>query len=106
MHEVVEWADAKRRKWAFTDINAANRAADFYKDLTQLDQLNWEAISARNWVACRDHKMAEFLVHQSFPWELVRGIGVLSEKVGARAMSAFRHAVHRPPVRVKQEWYY
>lgn len=41
MREVVDWATANNRRWAFTDINAANRAADFYSDLDSLDQLNW-----------------------------------------------------------------
>jgi ssDNA thymidine ADP-ribosyltransferase, DarT len=45
MYDVVEWASSAKRKWAFTDINAANRAADFYNDLSQLNQLDWEAIA-------------------------------------------------------------
>jgi hypothetical protein len=68
--------------------------------------LDWEAIGASNWVSCRDYKMAEFLILNRFPWELVRGIGVNSEKIGARAMKTFADATHRPPVKVKQEWYY
>lgn len=106
MREVVAWATANKCLWAFTDINAANRAADFYNDLSKLDQLNWDAISARNWVSCRDHKMAEFLLHQRFPWELVRGVGVFSEQIGARAITAFGKSNHRPQVKVKREWYY
>lgn len=106
MREVVDWAAANKRRWAFTDINAANRAADFYSDLAKLDRLSWDAISTKQWVSCRDHKMAEFLMHRSFPWELVKGIGVYSEKIGARAIAAFGKAAHRPQVKVKQDWYY
>jgi len=106
MREVVEWANSQKRRWAFTDVNAANRAADFYKDLSMLDQLDWEAIQAKNWMSCRDYKMAEFLIDKSFPWELVRGIGVLSEKIGTRVMAAYGATKHRPPVKVKQDWYY
>jgi hypothetical protein len=106
LHEVVEWANRLNIKWAFTDINAANRAADFYDDLEELDQLNWQAIEARSWASCRDHKMAEFLVHAKFPWTLVKGIGVHSEKVGKQAMTAFGNAIHRPPVKVRTDWYY
>lgn len=102
----VKWASGIGRKWAFTDINAASRAADFYNDLDQLDQLNWDAIGAKTWPSCRDHKMAEFLMHEGFPWELIRGIGVYSEGIGRRAMAAFGTATHRPQVRVKREWYY
>lgn len=106
LHEVVNWANSNGKHWAFTDINAASRAADFYNDLKSLDQLHWDAIAASSWVSCRDHKMAEFLLHQKFPWGLVRGIGVHSENSGARVMQAFGKAEHRPPVRVKREWYY
>ncbi|MGO7728124.1 DUF4433 domain-containing protein [Rhizobium johnstonii] len=106
LRDVVEWANAQKRKWAFTDINAANRAADFYNDLSDLDKLDWNAIKASSWMSRRDHKMAEFLLHQSFPWELVKGIGVISETTGARTMAAYGQAKHRPPVKVKQEWYY
>jgi hypothetical protein len=106
MNEVVEWAASVNRKWAFTDINAANRVADFYNDLTQLDQLNWEAIAAKQWVSCRDYKMAEFLIHEKFPWKLIRRVGVLTEKIQARVMTAFGAAQHRPPVKIKPDWYY
>ncbi|WP_158044051.1 type II toxin-antitoxin system toxin DNA ADP-ribosyl transferase DarT [Skermanella pratensis] len=106
MQEVVAWATASERRWAFTDINAASRAADFYNELANLDQLNWKAIAARNWASCRDHKMAEFLMHESFPWELVRGVAVYSEQIGARAIAAFGKAEHRPQVKVKKDWYY
>jgi len=106
VREVVEWASKAQRRWAFTDINAANRAADFYKDLGHLDQLNWDAIAAGQWVSCRDYKMAEFLVHEGVPWELIRGIGVYSEKMGTRAIAALGDTKHRPPLAVKREWYY
>jgi len=58
------------------------------------------------WVDCRDHKMAEFLMHDRFPWDLIRGVGVYSDAIGARAMRAFAQAAHRPPVKVKRDWYY
>jgi hypothetical protein len=106
MKETVAWAADANRKWAFTDINAASRAADFYNDLARLDQLDWDAIGTRQWVQCRDHKMAEFLMHEGFPWNLVRGIGVQSESIGARVMAVLSGARHRPPVRVKPDWYY
>jgi hypothetical protein len=106
MNEVVEWAVQAKCKWAFSDINAASRAADFFSDLGQLDRLDWSAIVAWQWASCRDHKMAEFLVYLGFPWELVRGIGVYSEIAGRRAIAAFGDAKHRPPVKVKREWYY
>jgi len=106
LREAVEWAERINRKWAFTDINAANRAADFYDTLADLERLDWDAIRQRDWRSCRDHKQAEFLMHEGFPWDLVRGIGVHSAAIGARVQAAFGKATHRPPVKVKPEWYY
>lgn len=104
--ETVEWADAHGEHWAFSDINAANRAADFFSDVNDLSQLNWEAIKTRQWSSCRDHKMAEFLIRNRFPWELVRSVGVLTEAIGGRVMQAYGNHRHRPQVEVKSEWYY
>lgn len=106
MHEAIAWAAEINRKWAFTDINAANRAADFYNDPVQLDRLDFDAINASQWRSCRDHKQAEFLMHESFPWELIREIGVPSQGIGTRAMAACSKVSHRPAVTVKREWYY
>jgi ssDNA thymidine ADP-ribosyltransferase, DarT len=106
LREAVAWAESADQRWAFSDINAASRAADFFDALDRLADLNWDAISAANWVSCRDKKMAEFIIHRKFPWDLVRGIGVYSEAVGQRAQRAFAEVGHRPPVRVKREWYY
>lgn len=106
MHEVIRWADASGRPWAFSDINAANRAAEFYCDLDDLGKLNWNAIQEKYWTSCRDHKMAEFLVHGQFSWELVRGIGVRSRAAYQRVSEALKGAGHKPRVEIKPDWYY
>lgn len=105
LHEAVAWADKANVRWAFTPINAAARAADFYCDLRQLHVLDWRAIRATQWASCRDHKMAEFLMYERFPWFLVRGVGVRSSGVGAQVLAAMPRD-HRPPVKVKTGWYY
>lgn len=46
LHQAVQWADAQGRRWAFTLANAAARYVEFRNHLTQLDQLNWQAIAA------------------------------------------------------------
>jgi hypothetical protein len=106
LQQVVEWANANGHHWAFTAINAANRAADFYSDLSDLSKVDWVAVNATSWVSCRDQKMAEFLVCDRFPWELVRGIGVYSEAVGAQVVRTYGGSAHRPQVKVKRDWYY
>jgi hypothetical protein len=106
LRNVVEWANQERQRWAFTDINAANRAADFFGDLGDLTKLDWSAIAARMWVSCRDHKMAEFLIQNRFPWELVDRIGVISQATAQRVANAIREAAHRPYIEIKPDWYY
>ena len=54
----------------------------------------------------KDGKQAEFLMHESFPWELVERIGVVDSQIKARAEEAIDAADHKPLVNVECEWYY
>lgn len=54
----------------------------------------------------KEGKQAEFLVHKSFPWKLVRRIGVYSAEIKARAEAALADATYRPPVEILRHWYY
>jgi hypothetical protein len=107
-HAVVEWAEVKRRRWAFSNCNAGATYASFYRDLGELDQLNWHAISANQWnePIMMDGKQAEFLVHESFPWRLVERIGVCSDQMAEQVSPAIAGASHRPAVAVERGWYY
>ena len=50
--------------------------------------------------------MAEFLMYESFPWELVRSIGVHSDAVAAQVNGILAGAAHVPTVSVRRDWYY
>ena len=108
LRQVVAWADANGRRWAFTTSNAAAAYAEDYSDLGQLDQIDWEAVRAHWWYepSVKERKRAEFLVEQSFPWELVSRIGALSPDIRDRSLAAMQGAAHRPPVAIKRDWYY
>lgn len=106
LRRVVDWANSHQQRWAFTPINAANRAADFFNQLNDLDKLNWEAIKATSWASCRDYKMAEFLLHGAFPFDLIEGIGAHSEPIAARVVNALGKTQYKTPVKVIKEWYY
>lgn len=75
---------------------------------SRIDELNWTAIRATDWrdPDIKEGKQAEFLIEQSFPWELVEVVGVISERVAEQVTEACRAAAHRPKVVVKPEWYY
>ena len=106
LHDAVDWADRKGRRWAFTLSNAGAVYFEDRCDLAQLDKIDWDAIRARDWDNCKEGKQAEFLVEQSFPWELVRRVGVHSRQVGRQVSDAIQRSAHRPQIKIKPDWYY
>ncbi|GLK68110.1 type II toxin-antitoxin system toxin DNA ADP-ribosyl transferase DarT [Hansschlegelia plantiphila] len=108
LQEAVEWAGAKDRRWAFTLSNAGSSYFDDRDDLADLGDINWDAIAAGNFrdSEIKEGKQAEFLMERSFPWHLVRRIGVYSSAVAQQVANTLRGAAHRPPVEIRREWYY
>jgi hypothetical protein len=106
LRTVVEWTESAGRRWAFTLSNAGSRFFEDRCDLARLEEVDWEAVEARDWRHCKDGKQAEFLLEFSFPWHLVERIGVYSRGTFQRAAAALPLAGHRPPVEIQREWYY
>ena len=52
----------------------------------------------------KEGKQAEFLLHEFFPWHLVRRIGVFDATVYGKVVNAAQNATHRPAVEVRREW--
>ncbi len=108
LHETVTWAEQHHHRWAFTDANAAAGYTQDYGDLAELDRVNWDAVRSRYWndPIIKESKQAEFLVEESFPWTLVRGIGVHSQHCRDMVAGAIAGSDHEPPVAIKPNWYY
>ena len=106
LRRTAAWADANTRRWALTLSNAGANYFEDYDDLDQLKRLDWEAIQASDWRGRQEGKQAEFLVEDSFPWELVSRVGVHSRRIGNRVLQAMQGSSHRPPVEIKPGWYY
>src|SRR5450756_1320566 len=98
LHAAVTWANSDGRKWAFTDCNARAEYAGFFKRLADLDKLNWQAVGATDFrdPVVKDGKQAEFLVYESFPWQLVEKIGVLNRSIETEANSILTQSTHKP----------
>jgi len=103
---VVAWADAERRRWAFTLSNAGARYFEDRSNLGRLGEIDWSAVRATDWRQCKDGKQAEFLPELSFPWHLVERIGVQSRATYSAAVNALPAQGHRPPVEIRPAWYY
>ena len=113
MRKVVDWANGKGRKWVFTDSNAGSNEFKDWRRLRQLDKIDWPAVRCRRWKDCKDKKQAEFLIEKSFPWKLVKRIGVHSEEVRdkleiilKKSLKKSKKTSHRPNIKVKKDWYY
>jgi len=108
LHEVVQWAAATGRRWAFSLSNAGAFYTQFRAELAQLGEINWDAVAAIDFrpADVKEAKQAEFLIQDSFPWHLVERIGVHSQAIVPKVASAMQGAAHRPVIEIKRDWYY
>jgi len=108
VREGVEWADRNGRRWAFSDRNAGTYVTGFYNNLDVLHEVDWEAVASTDFrsMTVKEGKQAEFLMYDSFPWELVERIGVVDARVKAKIEAAIASAGHKPIVTVERGWYY
>lgn len=108
LYEAVEWAQANGRRWAFTPANAGAFYTPFHADVVALDRLNWPAIAERDFRSAdvKEAKQSEFLMHEYFPWTLVRRIGVMNNAMAQNVHGAIQAAAHRPPIEIQRAWYY
>lgn len=106
LRNVVDWADRVGHRWAFTTSNAASTYFEDRCDLGAIDEIDWSAVEARNWTQCREFKQAEFLIEQSFPWELVERIGIHPRTNYQVVANALPVGGHRPPIEILADWYY
>jgi hypothetical protein len=108
LEAVVEWANRKGRKWAFSLSNAGARYTQFRNDLADLDDLDWTAILNNDFRSpdVKEGKQAEFLLHESFPWKLIERIGVYSNATAQRVAGAMSSDRHLPVIEIKRDWYF
>lgn len=112
MNDAVAWAEERDRRWAFTLSNAGSYDFEDRCDLGRLDEINWSAVAATRWSggtvdpAIKRGKQAEFLIEDSFPWQLVKGIAAKSENVATMAAQAIIGNNHQITIKSKPDWYY
>jgi hypothetical protein len=106
LRQTVAWAEMQGQRWAFTLSNAGAYYFEDRCDLTQLGEIDWNAVEARKWQRCKEGKQAEFLIECRFPWELISRIGARSQQVSRQVTTALQAAAHKPRVEIKPEWYY
>lgn len=107
----------------FYDYNATLIYATCYSDLRDLDKINWELFHETprldgyckfwlnqpnnpRYIRRMETRQAEFLVHERFPLELVRSIGVYSSAKAEEVEEILDDANIEIPVVVKSAWYF
>lgn len=106
LYAVTAWADQNQKRWAFTGSNAGSLYFDDYRDIAELNKINWNVIEASYWQGHQEEKQAEFLLEDEFPWTLVERIGVKSDAIKQQVDLALCTAVHQPPAAILPNWYY
>jgi ssDNA thymidine ADP-ribosyltransferase, DarT len=107
-HTVVSWANKNGVRWAFSDRNAGDRVAIFYRHPVDLSHVNWSAVEARDFRNPRvsEGKQAEFLMFDVFPWTLVEKIGTIDNTISTQVQKVLTGIEHQPIIAVEPSWYY
>ncbi len=108
LYDTIAWAQTHSVRWAFSTVNAGARYAEFFSDVADLNQINWDAVAEDDFrgTETKEGKQAEFLVFESFPWHLVEKIGVIDAEIASKASLVICEALHHPIVNIEQTWYF
>lgn len=108
LRSVVEWANDNGKRWAFSTSNAGAFLANFYDDLDDLSEIDWNAVRATDWrdPDIKEGKQSEFLVERAVHWKLIEEIGVIDDELACTVRAVIEKAKHKPQVTVHRGWYY
>lgn len=100
-------------RFIFTDGHAYNALTQFHENETELGNLDWEVIHARNWRNTtsdpdrKRRKQAECLVHHEMPLEAVASFGVYSNASREYLNGLLQTYPHSNfSVNLEPDWYY
>lgn len=97
--------------YVFTDGHAVMGFTDFFKNLEDLDKIDWEVMVSRFWFDTEEdpdrkrRRQAEFLVHKDVPIDLLLGFAVKNEKMSRKVEELIRKFNIDKPVAIRP-WYY
>ena len=107
LFESIQWAKQNNKLWAFSLSNAGSRYFEDRCNVSQLDELDWDAINNNNWVNCKDGKQAEFLMEYHFPWSLIKRVGVINKSISGQVSGILSNLnAHKPLIEIMNNWYY
>lgn len=99
-------------KWVFTDGHATMAFTEFFDDLADLDEVDWEIMKSQLWYDTptlpdrKRRRQAEFLIKDCCSWELFSEIGVINSRIESRVKGMLESSRHQPIVQICRNWYY
>jgi hypothetical protein len=108
LRQVVTWASRAGRNWCFTNANATAWYTDFYNSVSEVDNIDWQAVESLNFANedIKEAKQAEFLMHEFFDFSLFTHIGVCSLGIRDRVSEILMNSGYNPSVAVHKDWYF
>lgn len=100
-------------QWCFSDGHPIEKNTKFYDSIDFLEKIDWPLINNWVWKNTSDdndrkrRKQAEFLVHESFPLNLITRIAVYSDLQKMQVESILRESSHHNKcITIEEKWYY
>lgn len=105
--EVADWAESERLKFFITSETAACKHFNVSQNLDFINELNWEAIQAKQWDDVCSEKAAEFLVESRVSIACLTGIATYNEEYAEKVKVILKAASREDiPVKTVPDWYY
>lgn len=108
----LEKVITERVPFVFTDGHGTVELTDFFEDTKQLDKIDWEVMKSEFWADTDDdpdrkrRRQAELLIYNFVPWQLIIGVGVLSQEIKTTVEEILEVSEYKPTVKVLPRWYY
>ena len=108
----AEQVMAKGLPFVFTNGHAEMLISRFFRDLSDLDKVDWEIMQDRVWRDTNEdgdrkrRRQAEFLVHRFFPSSLFSEIGVANKRMAQEVELILNSLSLAIPITVHSDWYY
>lgn len=101
------------KDFVFTDGHGIMALTEFYKDLTDLDEVDWDVMKSMYWFDNEDNpdrkrrRQAEFLVHEQVELKCIVGIAVYNQQMKERVNEMLnQHNIDMKVLVKRREFYY
>jgi hypothetical protein len=100
--------------YVFSDGHGLARFTNWFDDLNQLDNVDWNMVYQQYWRDNPDdpdrqrRKQAEFLIHDVCPWSVIKEIAVINEQMKRQVeeILASVPVSAQKQVAIRRQWYY